>query len=71
MISVAHPSYLYLFVGEWTYGVAGSNVLNEKDDYLFTPSRKYMQCMEMLGVKWDSVVHVPTYSCPNLTGKNV
>lgn len=38
MISVAQPSYLHLIVGEWTYGLAGSNVLNEKDDYLFAPS---------------------------------
>lgn len=28
-------------------------------------------CMEMLGVNWDSLVDVPTDSCPNLTGKNV
>lgn len=38
------------------------------------PVHSFMEvhvCMAMLGVKWDSLVDVPTDSCPNLTGKSI
>lgn len=54
MISLAQPSSLHWFVGEWTYGVAGSNVLNEKDDSFM----EVHVCMAMLGVKQSG-------RCPN------
>lgn len=38
------------------------------------PVHSFMEvhvCMAMLGVKWDSLVDVPTDSCPNLNGKSI